>query len=165
MRQPIDRIEIGIRYRKNLGDLERLRRSISSIGLLHPIVVTASGQLIAGQRRLEACKALGWQEIPVRIVDIENPTRGEYDENTVRKDFTPSEAVAIWQAMENHQGKRELVSESDTSKRRDRAARATGLGRDKLHKAKAVVESAEENPEIFAEVVEKGNPEQDELPV
>ena len=53
---PIDQIEVGFRYRKDLGDLRVLADSIAEIGLLHPVVVTPSGRLIAGQRRLQACR-------------------------------------------------------------------------------------------------------------
>lgn len=51
----IDQIQIGYRYRRNLVDLRRLTESITVVGLLHPVVVTPEGRLIAGQRRLEAC--------------------------------------------------------------------------------------------------------------
>ena len=59
------------------------------MGLLHPIVATPDLRLIAGQRRLEACKTLGWREVPVRVVDIEAIVYGEREENTARKDFVP----------------------------------------------------------------------------
>lgn len=39
--------------------------------------------------------ALGWPDIPVRVVDVADLISAERDENQVRKDFTPSEAVAI----------------------------------------------------------------------
>lgn len=58
---PFDGIIVGFRYRKDLGDLRPLADSIAEVGLLHPIVVTAEGLLIAGQRRLEACRLLGWK--------------------------------------------------------------------------------------------------------
>jgi ParB family chromosome partitioning protein len=53
-----------------MGDLAGLRHSIRDIGLLHPIVVSQDGLLLAGRRRLEACKMLGWQEIPVTIIEV-----------------------------------------------------------------------------------------------
>ncbi len=59
----IDQIQIGFRYRKDLGDLKTLAQSIGEVGLLHPVVVTPKGRLIAGQRRLEACRLLGWADI------------------------------------------------------------------------------------------------------
>lgn len=65
-------IRIGRRYRKNLGDIEALARSIQELGLLQPIVVNASNsELIAGMRRLEACRLLGWEEVPVRLINLD----------------------------------------------------------------------------------------------
>jgi N6-adenosine-specific RNA methylase IME4 len=93
-------IQLGPRFRRDLGDIAQLAQSIAEIGLLHPIVINPNGQLIAGYRRLEACKKLGWKQVPVRVVDLDNLLRGERDENVQRKDFTPSEAVAIAQALE-----------------------------------------------------------------
>ena len=74
----IDQIQIGFRYRKDLGDLRALADSIAEVGLLHPVVVTPEGRLIAGQRRLEACRLLGWTEVPVTVVDLlpGRPRRG-----------------------------------------------------------------------------------------
>ena len=88
----IDQIQIGFRYRKDLGDLRSLADSIAEVGLLHPVVVTPEGRLIAGQRRLESCRLLGWTDIPVTVVDLYQAARGEAHENFVRKDLLPSEA-------------------------------------------------------------------------
>src|SRR6516225_7356473 len=52
-------ITVGARYRKDLGDIEALARSIEEVGLLHPVVVTPDGTLIAGERRIAAYKHLG----------------------------------------------------------------------------------------------------------
>jgi hypothetical protein len=70
VRMRIDRIHVGVRYRKEVGDLQSLADSIAEVGLLHPIVVTSEGLLIAGWRRLEACRKLGWTEIPVTVADL-----------------------------------------------------------------------------------------------
>src|SRR6266446_648084 len=96
----IDQIQIGFRYRQDLGDLSALAESISEVGLLHPVVVTPEGRLIAGRRRLEACRLLSWTEIPVTIVDLIQAARGEAHENFVRKDLLPSEIVALKRAIE-----------------------------------------------------------------
>lgn len=96
----IDQIQIGYRYRKDLGDLKPLSASIEEVGLLHPVVVTPAGRLIAGQRRLEACRGLGWTDIPVTVVDLLQAARGEAHENFVRKDLLPSEIVALKRAIE-----------------------------------------------------------------
>src|SRR2546426_854367 len=50
------------------ASLEELKSSIQQAGLLQPVVVrtAASGgyELIAGERRLRACQALGWGRVP-----------------------------------------------------------------------------------------------------
>ncbi len=38
---------------------------------------------------------LGWQTVPVRVIDPPDLLRAEIDENQQRLDLTPSEAVAI----------------------------------------------------------------------
>ena len=89
----IDQIKVGFRYRKDLGDLRSLAQSIEEVGLLHPVVVTPEGRLIAGQRRLEAFRLIGRTDVPVTVVDLYQAARGEAHENFVRKDLLPSEIV------------------------------------------------------------------------
>jgi ParB-like chromosome segregation protein Spo0J len=50
--QPISEISIGHRHRQE--DIDALAASIEAIGLLHPVVVSQHGRLLAGQRRLMA---------------------------------------------------------------------------------------------------------------
>ncbi len=94
MKVLIDDIIIKRRIRTAVGDLTYLMESISKFGLLNPITVTDKLELIAGYRRLEACKALGWKEIECNIMPaITNFDRLliEADENLTRKDLTISE--------------------------------------------------------------------------
>ena len=58
----IDSIIVGKRHRREIGDIASLARSIGEIGLLHPVVITPKGELIAGERRLRAMQQLGWTE-------------------------------------------------------------------------------------------------------
>jgi 16S rRNA G966 N2-methylase RsmD/DNA-binding XRE family transcriptional regulator len=92
---PIDRIRIGSRYRKDLGDLEGLAKNIKDIGLLHPVTIDEHSTLICGFRRIAACKLLGLKEIPAYVLNLEDVRSGELSENTFRKDFTFSEIVEI----------------------------------------------------------------------
>jgi ParB-like chromosome segregation protein Spo0J len=100
----ISEIQIGERHRKDMGDIAGLAKSIAEIGLLHPIVLNSSNTLIAGERRFEALKKLGWHEIPVTIVnsldDAHKAMMAELDENAERKPFTPSEAALVGQRIE-----------------------------------------------------------------
>jgi ParB family chromosome partitioning protein len=60
MTKSISDIRVGDnRHRRELGDIAGLAESIRTIGLLHPITVDAEGNLLAGARRLAACKQLG----------------------------------------------------------------------------------------------------------
>jgi N6-adenosine-specific RNA methylase IME4 len=152
---PIAAITVGNRHRKDMGDIDALAKSIAEIGLLHPVVVNDDGLLIAGQRRLEACRRLGLVDIPVTVMHLDDILRGENDENTQRKDFTPSEAVDIWQAMESRQGEHSNFGESFPEvQRRERAASATGYSTKTLSKAKAVVDAADERPGSFSDLVQ-----------
>jgi hypothetical protein len=103
-----EQIRIGLRHRKDMGDLEALAVSISTVGLLHPPVVTKEGVLVCGERRFRAMREiLGWKTIPVIVLEVSSIVEGEYAENEIRKNFTPSERVAIGKAIEAEIGKRQ----------------------------------------------------------
>jgi N6-adenosine-specific RNA methylase IME4/ParB-like chromosome segregation protein Spo0J len=155
-------IVVGYPHRRDLGDIEELAASIDSIGLLHPIVITPDGKLIAGQRRLAACKALRWKLIDVRVVNIGKIVRGELAENIYRKNFTPSEMVAIAATVEGRE--RELAKDrmtlgkispgSERGKVIDKIAAPLGVSGKTLEKARAVVEAAKAEPEKYTRLVE-----------
>jgi hypothetical protein len=92
---PLDAIRVGERDRQVIDGIDELAASIAAVGLLHPIVVTANLDLVAGGRRLAAVRQLGWTETPVTVVDwfsAEQALRAEADENTCRKPLSPLEA-------------------------------------------------------------------------
>lgn len=99
-------IKVGERQRKDLGDLGALAASIEYMGLLQPIGIDANYQLIYGERRLRAFESLGRETIPARIVHVPSMLLAEHAENEIRKDFTPSERVAIAKAIEDEIGNR-----------------------------------------------------------
>ncbi|MGC8579296.1 MAG: ParB/RepB/Spo0J family partition protein [bacterium] len=62
----------GNGYERNLDDLIS---SIKERGLIYPIIVRPKGsyfEIVAGNRRFEACKRLGWKFIPCIIEDIDD---------------------------------------------------------------------------------------------
>jgi len=65
-----------------------------------PVVVDGDGNLLAGLRRLKACEELGWKRVPVHVVRLDDRVRAERVGNSARKDFLPSQAVAIAEASE-----------------------------------------------------------------
>lgn len=99
----IESIRIVDRHRKDLGDLQDLMDSIEDVGLLHPVTITSDSRLVAGQRRIEACRRLGWDSIQVRIAanldEAAALLRAERDENTCRKEMLPSEKAALGEAL------------------------------------------------------------------
>lgn len=97
---PIGNIHIGDRHRKDMGDMEALAANIREMGLLEPIGIDEYFNLIYGHRRLEACEDLGWKKIPCVVVKLKSVIAGEWAENEMRKQFTPSERAAIGKAIE-----------------------------------------------------------------
>ena len=69
---PIEHIVVGVRFREELGDIESLSESIKNEGLINPITVDQDYKLLAGGRRLEAVKLLGWPSITANIMQIDN---------------------------------------------------------------------------------------------
>ena len=142
----ISEIIIGDRHRKDMGDLKSLAQSIKEESLLQPIGVTKKLELVFGERRLRAHKdILKKKTILARIVDVPSILKGEYAENEVRKDFTPSERVAIAKAIEKQIGKRQgqrtdkqlrgKISEVGNGKRtREIAADKAGFGNDTTYR-------------------------------
>jgi ParB family transcriptional regulator, chromosome partitioning protein len=75
--------------------LEELKASIRQAGLLQPVVVRTSKdggyELIAGERRMRACQALGWERIPAVKRDVDDRTvlTLALIENLQRDDLSP----------------------------------------------------------------------------
>jgi ParB family chromosome partitioning protein len=65
----IDDIKTKKRIRKDLGDLDSLKESMKNYGLMNPVTLNSKYELVAGERRLEAAKALGWERINANILD------------------------------------------------------------------------------------------------
>ena len=106
----INLIDPGERAREDLGDINGLAKSIREKGLIQPIAVHAEGdafQLLAGGRRLAACKLAKMVRIPVRIYDkpmseLERKSI-ELEENLRRKDLTFQEEVNLQRDINNLQ--------------------------------------------------------------
>ncbi len=162
----INAIRADGRHRRDLGDLTPLTDSIRLVGLLHPVVVDPEGRLIAGGRRLEACRALGWSSVPTTVVDSLGSASlllaAERDENTCRKDMNVSEKVALGRALEELEkpAARERQIDAGVSRGRgiasddspqaiavgrvrERVADALGMSGQTYARAKQVVETAE----------------------
>ncbi|MBU2600711.1 MAG: ParB N-terminal domain-containing protein, partial [Actinobacteria bacterium] len=88
-----EKIEVGWRVRADLGDIESLATSISTVGQLQPIVISRNGngahQLIAGGRRLLACRQLSIK-VMATVVQPKDELQAldmQLAENLSRKEF------------------------------------------------------------------------------
>lgn len=99
----INDIKIKKRVRHDLGDLEALKESLRTYGLLNPITINNKNELIAGERRLQAAKQLGWTNINAvvqnNLSDVEE-LEMELEENNQRKDFTNEELLEGYKRLE-----------------------------------------------------------------
>jgi DNA modification methylase len=157
------------RYRKEFGDIDTLADNISNLGLLQPIVITENNELIDGQRRIFAYQKLGRQEIPCFKVDLEKIVLGEFSANTLRKDWTYSEIVAIKRAIEPYERKkakeRMLSGKPSVNLTKGRSidsvGKIVGASRNTIKKAEEIVTAAEQNPEkyqIYVDEMDSGKP-------
>ena len=147
--------------------------SIAEVGLLHPVVVTPEGRLIAGQRRLEACRQLGWTEVPGdgRGSLSSRPrrsTRKLYAQRSAaeRDRCVETRHRAAWSAARpaSAKGSRADLPHPATATEcqggfpgdaRDKIARYLGVGKTTIDRAEAVVEAAEEEPDEYGHLVEQ----------
>jgi len=96
--------------RRSLEGIGELAASIAEHGLLQPVVVRRvepdGYELIAGHRRLEAAKTLGWTEIAATVRDEteEQAYILTLVENLQREDLTPTEEAAALEVLVRERG-------------------------------------------------------------
>jgi len=100
LERQIDSITVGVRHRKDPGELTALMKSIEEVGLLQPVTVTPDGVLICGWRRLEALRRLGRRTLSVwvrsGISDQLSHLLAQQDENEQRKPLSPVETARLY---------------------------------------------------------------------
>jgi ParB/RepB/Spo0J family partition protein len=86
--------------------LAELADSIARLGLIHPPVITRDRVLVAGERRIEAMRSLGWDQTPIQYTDEVDPATLkalELEENIKRLDVPWQQrcrAVAEYHALQ-----------------------------------------------------------------
>lgn len=95
--------------RSGLGEIKELMDSIDRHGLLHPIMLrpTKLGfELVAGNRRFEACRRLGWSHISCFVVKLNDREAFEValTENIQRKTLNPVEEANAFRIYVNDFG-------------------------------------------------------------
>ena len=105
MMVPVGHISTMGRLRKaDTKQVAVIANSVKEVGLLNPITVVPARiyfngqqidgyQLVAGLHRLEACKSIGWMEIPATVLDLDEQRRilAECDENLCGTVLTATE--------------------------------------------------------------------------
>lgn len=163
----ISKIKVQDRIRKDFGNIDELAQDIKENSLLNPITVipieNGEYQLVAGERRLRACKSLGYTNVIVNTVsvkDAEQALRMEISENENRKEFTFSERMDYAKRLEQVERVKarerqkvtqfgntvqETFPEPENKQTRDIVAEATGFGSGKQYeKAKFISDNADE---------------------
>jgi ParB family chromosome partitioning protein len=85
-----------------MGDIETLAESLKCYGQISPIVINKKNILIAGGRRLEAAKSLGWRTINAVISESNTELSRlelEVEENIQRRDFSMEEIAEATKKM------------------------------------------------------------------
>ena len=109
------------RQRRDISDVWDLVDSIRRLGLIHPIVVNrADNILVAGERRLEAVKKIGWTRITVQYTDemSEYDLRSiELEENVKRKELPwQDECIAVMEYHKHRKDEDPEWSQEDTAR-------------------------------------------------
>jgi ParB family chromosome partitioning protein len=99
----LSKINQSKNIRHNICDTEELAKSIEQKGLLQPILVrTLDGyfEVVAGNRRYSACKALGWKKIACHIIELDDKEAFEVSliENVQRKSLTALDEATAFKA-------------------------------------------------------------------
>ncbi len=113
-------------------EIEELAGSIKKEGLLQPILVRKIGdhyQIIAGERRWQACKSLGMEEVPVRFWSADNDKALELAliENIQRSDLNPIEEAYGYKRLMERKGMTQSELAKTVSKGRSTIANALRL--------------------------------------
>lgn len=112
----IDSIVVGVRHRRDLGDIEALMHSIDEVGLLQPVTITPDGVLVCGWRRLEAIRRLGRCTLNVwvrsGISDELSHVLAQQAENEQRKPLSPLEQTRLYREIK-------LLKEEDAARRQE----------------------------------------------
>jgi len=100
----IDLAKNGLRV--NVGSIGELTSSIAEKGLLQPIVVRVLEgryEVVAGNRRLSACRLLRWRKIPCHVIELDDKESFEVSliENVQHRTLNPiEEAMAFKRYVE-----------------------------------------------------------------
>lgn len=168
-RRKISDIQLLSEYLRTDTDVSTLKISMESVGLIHPVTVNANNELLAGARRLQAAKELGWDEITVQVVDHDGLVQEliSIDENLVRAPLRGVELEKclnrgreIYEQLHPEAHKVDLSAE-EASREEKKAQEAAdedsfaAVTSEKTGLSKAVIQSAIKRDELSSAAVKK----------
>lgn len=131
---------------RNGEEKEQLLQSIKTQGAIEPLIVRplseSEYEVISGHRRMEICKELGMEKIPVIVRNLtdEQAVSMMVDANLHRENILPSERAFAykmkWEAIRKQGQRTDLTSSQPATKYRsdERIANEFGIGKDTLHR-------------------------------
>jgi ParB family chromosome partitioning protein len=97
-------------YRSSSSNLSELANSINRKGLLQPVIVRTKQdgyfEIVAGNRRWQACKSLGWRKIICHVMELDDKQAFEISliENIQRKSLSPIEEAYAFESYVKERG-------------------------------------------------------------
>jgi len=112
--------------------LLELQESIKKDGLLQPIIVRPEGsvyQIVAGERRWQACKKLGYKSIAAKVVVVNDIQAQEISlvENLQRDNLNPIEEARGYQRLIDISGRKQVEIAASVSKNQTTISNALRL--------------------------------------
>ncbi|MDA9792960.1 ParB/RepB/Spo0J family partition protein [Bacteriovoracaceae bacterium] len=89
----IDKIITNNKYLRLDTDVDKLKKSIATVGIINPLIINKNNELLAGGRRFTAMTALGFAKVPVVTIEKSEMEQEliSIDENLVRLDLNKVE--------------------------------------------------------------------------
>ena len=145
------------------GDLSGLKQSIQEVGLINPLTINHNKKLLAGRRRYQVVKELGWKEVDCRILNSKDALTDfkiSIEENLKRKSLTDLEVASA--IKDYDELKRKLYGESISGRRTDlqpasttdigwntdKTAKDLGISSGSVRTAIQIAKAVEERPEL-----------------
>jgi ParB family chromosome partitioning protein len=165
-------IQLNSSYLRLDTDVSSLKQSIISVGLIHPLAINPDNELLAGARRFQAISELGWEEVPVQVIerDVLVQELISIDENLVRTPLTSIELEQslnrgreIYEQLHPTANKVDLSLDEQTAEEKAMQKQREEQDKDsfaavtaeKTGLSKAVIKSAIKRDELASDVVKK----------